>query len=223
MASYNKIILITGCSKETGVGYNLTQTLLARGHRVIATVRNIEKSQLAHAPFASSENLIIKSLDLCDLNSIENLVSEVINEYKYIDVLVNNAADVVLGPIETASAEDVYTTFQTKVFGPITLIQGFVPAMRERCSGLIMTTSSIFCSAYFAVPGFPIYLAALDAFERIQEALSIELAPWKIKVINYQPGPIKTELTHRLGQRHAVQDNYQGYLETCYQWFREKL
>ncbi|HGH4073397.1 TPA: SDR family NAD(P)-dependent oxidoreductase, partial [Legionella pneumophila] len=114
-----KIVVVTGCSKTSGVGYNLVCEMLKRGHQVIATVRNLETSQINKANLPNSSNLDVKILDLCDENSIDRFIKEVLSQYQYIDALVNNAANVAIGPVESATTQDVLTTFQTKVFGPL--------------------------------------------------------------------------------------------------------
>jgi retinol dehydrogenase 8 len=218
-----KIAVITGCSKRDGVGYNLAHELLSRGHRVIATARNLEKIDLRKEACPNPNNLDLKRLDLCDKDSIEKFIRQVLKEYAHIDVLVNNAADVVIGPVETSTPEDIQVTFQTKVFGPVALIQGFLPSMRERKQGLLIATSSIFCTRPFAPPGFPFYMAALCAFERIQEALAIELEPWNIKAVNFQAGPIKTRLTHHEGSKKQVGESlYKNFTDTAYKWYHDK-
>ncbi|ODN43502.1 SDR family NAD(P)-dependent oxidoreductase [Piscirickettsia litoralis] len=216
-----KIIVITGCSKKEGVGYNLALELLKQGHKVIATVRNVETSELqqSHLP-RNGNNLDLRQLDLCDDTSTQTFISNVLADYSYIDVLVNNAANVVIGPVESASQEDINTTFQTKVFGPLALIKGFVPAMRERRSGTITTTGSVFCTMPFIMPGIAVYLSALQALERIQESLAIELAPWGINVFNFHPGPIQTTLSCFDGSRKEITEQfYKNFTSHAYQWF----
>lgn len=127
-----KIAVVTGCSKTSGVGYNLVCEMLNRGYQVIATVRNLETSQIDKVNITNSSHLDIKTLDLCDEHSIDRFIKEVLSQYQYIDVLVNNAANAVIGPVECATTQDILTTYQTKVFGPLSLIRGFIPVMRER-------------------------------------------------------------------------------------------
>ncbi|WP_133126895.1 SDR family oxidoreductase [Legionella nagasakiensis] len=217
----NRIAVITGCSKKSGVGYNLTCELLKRGFKVIATVRNATSSELNKSAVPNAENLDIRVLDLCQKDSIEQFIKNVLSQYQYIDVLVNNAANVAIGPVEAATEEDILTTYQTKVFGPLALIRGFVPVMRERRRGLLTTTSSIFTSMPISIPGVSVYFSALAAFERLQESLAIELAPWNIKVINFQAGPIATELTRFEGSRtDIINKYYKNFTEQAYQWYQ---
>ncbi|WP_262337511.1 SDR family NAD(P)-dependent oxidoreductase [Legionella genomosp. 1] len=215
-----KIAVITGCSKLSGVGYNLTCALLERGFTVIATVRNLETSELSKLNVPNPENLDIQVLDLCQKDSIDAFIKLILSQYSYIDILVNNAANVAIGPVESAADEDVLTTYQTKVFGPLALIRGFVPVMRQRRRGLLTTTSSIFTSSPISMPGVGVYFSALAAFERLQESLAIELAPWNIKVINFQAGPIATELTRFEGSRtDVINEHYKNFTQQAYQWY----
>ena len=215
-----KIIVITGCSKQSGVGYQLAQELLGRDHHVIATVRNLSTSELQPSNCVAPSHFQLKCLDLNDQGSIQSFIRDVLQEHQYIDVLVNNAAEVVVGAVETTSMADMQTTFQTKVFAPVALIQGFLPSMRQRRQGLFITTSSMFCTSPFPNAGLAMYLGALNAFERIQESLAVEVAPWNINVINFQPGPIKTNLSRHDGSLTDITDrHYPNYLSDAYSYF----
>lgn len=218
----SKIIVITGCSKIDGVGFQLTKELLSRGHKVIATIRDRKSLNWNEKDVESANNLDVRILDLQQEDSIKAFANSVLDDYGYIDVLVNNAAQVMIGPVETADEQDLLTTYQTKVFGPILLIQQFLPCMRERRQGLLTTTSSIFCADDFGLPGIGIYFSALAAFEKIQDALAIELLPWNIDVVNFRPGPISTSLSRYEGKHNDVaEQHYAGFLEKAYSWFHE--
>ena len=215
-----RITVITGCSKLDGLGYHLTNRLLDTGHHVIATVRNKEAAGICKSPIANHQNLDVRILDLCSESSIQEFSQKILNDYGYIDVLVNNAANVMVGPVESASDEDVQTTYQTKVFGPLKLIRNFIPCMRERKSGLITTPGSIFSSMPLSVPGIGIYLSALVAFERIEDALAIELKSWNIKVAHFHPGPIVSSLSRFAGSRGDITEKYYPhYMEHAFAWF----
>lgn len=219
---HSKIIVITGCSKSDGVGYNLSHEMLKRGHKVIATVRNFDTCALDKNTAPNSDNLDIRHLDLCDDASIESFITDIHNDYGYIDVLVHNAANVAIGPIEAISDEDAKTTYQTKVFAPLKLTQGFIPCMRERRSGLITTTGSIFSTMPINALGAGLYVSALIAFERILDSLAIELQPWNINIVNFHPGPISTSLTRFEGSKtDVIETYYKNFTTQAYSWFDE--
>ena len=215
-----KVILITGASKRDGVGYHLCKELLAHNHRIIATCRTPEQSDIVNDQLATDSQLSIRSLDLCSEESIKTFIQGVLGDYGSIDVLVNNAAQVVVGPTEAAGEEDITTTFQSKVFGPLALIRAFLPGMRERNAGIITTTGSIFCAMPFIMPGISVYLSAVNALERIHESMAIELDPWNIKVFNFRAGPIKTSLTIIQPENQSLSDRYyKNFTEHAYTWF----
>lgn len=219
-----KVILITGASKRDGVGYQLCKQLIAEGHRIIATSRTPEDSDLTKDKLASEDQLSIRSLDLCCQDSMDAFVAGVLNDYGSIDGLVNNAAQVVIGPAEAASASDITTTFQSKVFGPLALMRAFLPGMKEKKSGVITTTGSIFCTMPVIMPGISIYLAAINALERIQESMAIECAPWNIKLFNFHAGPIKTRLTIMQPENQAlIESDYKNFTEHAFTWFSKHV
>ena len=219
-----KRVVITGASKEDGVGFQLARELLNRGHQVIITARDLSSPAIQNVSDEANSNLIVKQLDLCDPSSIELFIDDILKTYGYIDVLVNNAANVAYGPVETLSQSDLQTTFQTKVFGPIALIQGFIPSMRQRKSGLFITTSSIFATMPVTLQAFSSYISAICAFETIQQCLAIELKPWNIDVVNFQPGPISTTLSKFEGSKKEMFENeYKDFVETAYAWVKENI
>jgi hypothetical protein len=96
------IIIITGCSKINGVGFQLSKELVKRGHRVIATVRDKSTINWSFEDMPNAKCLDLRLLDLMDPDSIKEFSQQVLEDYGYIDVLVNNAAQVMIGPVETA-------------------------------------------------------------------------------------------------------------------------
>jgi NAD(P)-dependent dehydrogenase (short-subunit alcohol dehydrogenase family) len=71
-----KRTLITGCSKQDGVGYQLAQELIQRGHHVIATVGDVSGSDLPLVNTPGPGSLRIKPLNLCDAVSVQALIDE---------------------------------------------------------------------------------------------------------------------------------------------------
>ena len=108
-------ILITGCSK--GLGGATAIELARRGHEVIATARNPET--LIDLPAAAR-----LSLDVTDSESVHG-VAEAAGT---VDVLVNNAAEIAIGPLESIPFAEVRRLYEINVFGTLRMIQAFAEA-----------------------------------------------------------------------------------------------
>ena len=90
------------------------------------------------------------------------------------------------GPIEQVEIEHVREMFETNVFGPVRLIQAFVPGMRVRRSGVVVNISSV--AGHVAQPLSGFYAATKHALEAISEALYVELAHFGVRVVIIEPG-----------------------------------
>ena len=170
-------ILITGASK--GLGRATAQELTRRGHEVIATARRVET--LADLDVAQK-----LALDITDDASVKNAVAAA----GRIDVLVNNAADIAIGPVETIPLDEVKHLFETNVVGPLRMIQAIVPAMRERGSGTIVNLSSVVGKVSF--PLNAAYSSTKWAIEAFSESLRLEVGHFGVKVVLVEPGAIGT-------------------------------
>jgi NAD(P)-dependent dehydrogenase (short-subunit alcohol dehydrogenase family) len=166
-------ILVTGAG--SGVGRATAALLASRGHEVIATARDI----------VSLDGLDVAARVRLDVTDPES-VGKVRSALGSIDGLVNNAAIAFDGPIENVAVEYVELMFATNVLGPVRLIQAFVPAMRERGSGVVVNVSSV--AGHVAQPLGGYYAATKHALEAISEALYFELAHFGVRVVIIEPG-----------------------------------
>ena len=166
-------ILVTGaCS---GIGKATAALLAGRGHEVVATARN--RAALDDLDVAARLHL-----DVTDVASVDDIRREL----GWVDALVNNAAISFDGPIEHVAMEHVRQMFETNVFGPVRLIQAFVPGMRDRRSGVVVNISSV--AGHVAQPLSGCYAATKHALEAISEALYVELAHFGVRVVVVEPG-----------------------------------
>jgi NAD(P)-dependent dehydrogenase (short-subunit alcohol dehydrogenase family) len=172
-------VLVTGAG--SGVGRATSTLLASRGHEVIATARDV--SVLDEVDVAER-----RRLDVTDAASVEELGREL----GWVDALVNNAAVSFDGPIEHLDIEDVRLMFETNVFGPVRLMQTFVPGMRERRSGVIVNVSSVAGRVAQPLDGY--YSATKHALEAISEALYVELAHFDVRVVIVEPGFISPSM-----------------------------
>ena len=185
----NKVVLITGGS--SGIGKSIGEFLHKKGFIVYGTSRNPEKF----------ENSIFKliALDVRDVNSIQNAVSEIIKQSGRIDVVINNAGVGITGSIEEIPTIEMKNHFDTNFFGPVEVIKAVLPQMRDQKSGLIINITSI--AGYMGLPYRGIYSASKGALELITEALRMETKFFGVQITNIAPGDFATNIA--AGRYHA--------------------
>lgn len=135
-----KTWLITGAS--SGLGAALAETVLQAGHKVIATARNPTKAAQANPRITELGGTWI-ALDVTSKDTPE-IVTNAIKEKAggVIDVVVNNAGYSLLGTIEDMSESEIQAQFDTNVYGPVRVLKGVLPYMRQRKSGTVVNISS---------------------------------------------------------------------------------
>jgi len=173
-------VLVTGASQ--GIGRAIARHLSLRGYRIIGTSRrpaDIEKP-LPHVRYMP--------LDLNDPDSIKNCIAGI----RDIDILINNAGRSHIAPAETYPLQRVNALFQTNLFGPIQLIQGFLPGMRQRRYGFIINIGSLV--GRFSLPFQASYAASKSALTVYSQALRSEMRPFGIRVTVLEPGDVRTTI-----------------------------
>jgi NADP-dependent 3-hydroxy acid dehydrogenase YdfG len=217
MANQDSIVwLITGSS--TGFGRSLTEAVLQKGDRVIATARKPE--QLSDLVQQYGDAIAPVQLDVTNPQNVQAAVETALNTYDRIDVLVNNAGYGSMGAIEEVSDDDIKRQFDTNLFGAIHMIRAVLPNMRDNRSGHILNISSVGGVVSFAGTGM--YCATKFALEAVSEALAQEVKPLGIKVTIVEPGAFRTDFSGRslVTPEHPIAD----YAETSgkfMQWNQE--
>lgn len=178
-------VLITGAS--AGFGKALAERLVANGHRVIGCARRIDKlNALAEI---LGENFLPVVMDVSDTDSIPQIIADLPDDFKHIDVLVNNAG-LALGtePAHKASLDDWMRMTDTNVKGLMSLTHAVLPAMVERDSGYIINVGSIAGSwPYF---GGNVYGATKAFVKQFSLNLRADLVGTQVRVTNIEPGVV---------------------------------
>ena len=187
----SKVVLITGCS--TGIGRDLAQRLTQAGCRVAATARKA-------ATLEDLSAALKISLDVTQPDSVNRAVTQTVETFGCIDVLVNNAGYAQRGALEEVSDAQVQQMFDVNVFGVLRMIRAVAPHMREQRSGRIINISSL--AGKLSTPVNGTYSATKFAVEALSDALRLELAPFGVQVIVVEPGAIKTQFDET-AQVHA--------------------
>ncbi|RZK35525.1 MAG: SDR family NAD(P)-dependent oxidoreductase [Hymenobacter sp.] len=187
MPKDQKTWFISGAS--TGLGEALATLLLDKGERVVATFRKSEQVQ------AFTQRVRGRSLgvlvDVTDETQIQGAVQHAINEFGYLDVVVNNAGYGSLGSIEEITEQETERQFDINVFGPLRIIRAVLPHLRQRKTGHILNITSVGGLLGLAHAG--IYNGSKFALEGLGESLAAQLKPLGIHVTNVEPGPFRTK------------------------------
>jgi NAD(P)-dependent dehydrogenase (short-subunit alcohol dehydrogenase family) len=180
------VVIISGCS--TGIGRALAVEFAARNFRVFATARRPEVINDLKAP-----NMDVSVLDVTDETSIKACVDSVIANTGRIDMLVNNAGLLLIGPLVELETSELRRQFETNVLGLAALTRAVASHMIKKTSGKIVNIISV--SGILPTPFAGAYCSTKAALTAFSDSLRMELAPFGIKVIIVQPGGIKSNLS----------------------------
>lgn len=188
-ASDKPVVLITGCSNG-GIGYSLAQAFASRKCSVVATTRSISSMK----DLESDPRFFLHELDVQSDESVQKVVTSVVDRFGQIDILVNNAGVHCVGPLAEIPISSIEHTFNTNVYGPMRLIQAVVPHMAAKRKGKIVNVGSV--SALAPGPWAGAYSASKAALHALTDSLRLEVRNFGINVINVVPGAIKTNLAN---------------------------
>ena len=184
-----QVILITGSS--SGIGRATAIEAAARGHRVFASARRPEDV----ADLARPGSIEPLPLDVTDAVSVERAVAEVLRRAGRLDALVNNAGYGQYGAAEDVPLADWRRQYEVNVFGAVAMVQAALPAMRKAGRGTIVNVSSV--AGKIAIPFAAPYCSSKHALEAISDSLRVEVAPFGVRVVLVEPGPIATKFGDR--------------------------
>ncbi|WP_028612042.1 SDR family oxidoreductase [Paenibacillus harenae] len=189
-------ILITGANR--GLGQALAAEACSRGHQVLAGVRSPGSSAegLQRLTNEFPGQVTILPLDVADENSVRYACEQVSGRISSLDAVINSAA-ILLGrdqKLEQLDFEQVEQSFQTNLFGPMTVLKYFLPLLRSGERQAVINISSeagSFAGAYGGDYSYALSKAALNMFSA---QLRRELAPQGILVHALHPGWIRTDM-----------------------------
>jgi len=209
-----KVAVITGTS--SGIGFETALAFAREGYYTYATMRDTSKGDKIKE-ISQKENLKINilELDVDKDDSVKIAIKQVLDQNQRIDVLVNNAGWGIWGCVEDVSIDEFKAQFETNFFGNIRLVQEVVPAMRVKCSGIIVNVSS-----YAGRIGFPVssaYTSSKFALEGLSESLRLELAPFGVNVIVIEPGIVNTNFFKPMKMAKKLE------LNTAYKAMTDKI
>ena len=185
----NKIFVITGGSR--GLGLVLARQICAAGGKVALIARDGDELGRAKADLTPRGGVVLTiECDLLDAGQIQSAVRQIIDRFGKIDILINNAGIIEVGPLEHMTREDFECAMRLHFWAPLELISQIVPEMRTWGGGRIVNISSI--GGKLAVPHLAPYSASKFALTGLSDALRAELARDNIHVITVAPGMMRT-------------------------------
>ena len=193
-------VLITGTS--TGYGRDAAERLARRGHRVYATMRDVDGRNAAHRrallETARRDDLALRvlELDVTSDESVDEAVGTALDEAGHIDVVVNNAGIAGIGVSEGYTPEQFQDLFAVNVIGPVRVNRAVLPSMRAKGAGLLVHVSS--AAGRVCVPAMAAYCASKFALEAIADAMRFELLPFGIDSVLVEPGIYRTPIFDRI-------------------------
>ncbi len=180
-----KTVLITGSS--SGIGRESVKLFQKRGWAVAATMRTPDKEQELN----KLKNVKCFKLDVTKPNTISKSITEIINTWGRIDLVINNAGYGTKGLFEASELDNAKDLFEVNVFGIMNVIWGILPHFRSVNGGAIINISSQ--SGYFGVPLNSLYNSSKFALEGLSESLLYELETINVSLKVVELGPIITE------------------------------
>jgi NAD(P)-dependent dehydrogenase (short-subunit alcohol dehydrogenase family) len=185
----DKVALITGGSR--GLGLIIARQICERGGKVALLARDSQELARAKSDLDSrSDETLTIQCDLLDRAQIQSAVRETLAHFGRIDILINNAGIIEVGPLEHMKREDFERSMGVHFWGPFELIMEIVPEMRRRGGGRVVNISSI--GGKIAVPHMAPYTSSKFALVGLSDALRAELARENIFVTTVTPGLMRT-------------------------------
>ena len=194
----SKTWFITGAS--SGLGKEMAKQLLARGDRVVGTIRR--KDALADLQEQYDDRLVVMPLDLTDTAGIRSTLAAAFQILPKIDVVVSNAGYGLVGAGEEVTDAQIDLQIATNLTGSIQLIRSALLHLRRQGGGRIIQVSSE--GGQIAYPNFSIYHATKWGIEGFIEAVAQEVAQFGIDFIIAEPGPTATNFAAGIVQAEPM-------------------
>jgi 3-hydroxy acid dehydrogenase / malonic semialdehyde reductase len=180
-----KTILVTGAT--AGFGAAFTQRFVKDGHRVIATGRRVER--LKELAQELGPAVLPLALDMTDAKAVGGFVDSLPEDWRQIDVLINNAGLALgLGPAWESDLADWDRMIATNVSGLVHLTRAVLPQMVARNDGLILNLGSV--AGDYPYPGGHVYGATKAFVLQFSLNLRADLAGLNVRVTNIEPGMV---------------------------------
>ena len=204
----NKTVLITGGSR--GLGLVMAREFARHGSRIVICARDEEELERARIDLEKfGVEVMVVRCDVRNRQEVNDMVAAVSQYFGNIDVLVNNAGVIQVGPLEVMTEKDFEEAMQAHFWAPLHTIMAVLPSMRQKKAGRIVNITSI--GGKVAVPHLVPYSASKFALVGLSKGLRAELMKDGISVTTVCPGLMRTG-----SPRNA---DFKGQHRFEYAWF----
>lgn len=207
----NKIAFVSGAS--SGIGWATALSLANLGYHIIATGRRQDRlNSLKEKILTMGADCITLCFDVRDKEEATQCIAKLPEQWKSIDVLINNAGNAHgLDPIQQGNVDDWDAMIDINVKGLLYVSKAIMPIMIQRQSGTIVNIGSIAGKEVY--PNGNVYCASKHAVDAITNGMRIDLNPFGIRVIGVHPGLVETEfsLVRFKGDAQRASTVYKGY------------
>lgn len=205
-----KIALITGAT--SGIGEACARKFAEAGYDLILTGRNVERLDSIASEVEAMGREVKKLLfDVRDAEAARCAVEGLENEWRTIDVLINNAGLALgLDKEYEGSMDDWNTMIDTNIKGLLTMTRLVVPGMVERNEGHVINIGSVAGDAAYANGN--VYCATKAAVKALSDGLRIDVAKSAVRVTNLKPGLVETNFSNIRfhGDKERADNVYKG-------------
>ena len=183
-----RVVVITGGSR--GLGLVMARQLAHEGARLVLLARDERELCVAAAELAHHTEVLAIPCDVTRRDHVDRAIEHAVLHFDRIDVLINNAGIIQVGPLDNLSVQDFRDTMDVHLFGPLYLSAAVVPYMRQQGGGRIVNIASI--GGRVAVPHLLPYTASKFALVGLSDGLRMELRREGIYVTTVCPGLMRT-------------------------------
>jgi len=183
----NKVVLITGGG--TGIGKATAASFIEEGAKVVIVGRRASVLEETVSELGDSAQFVVG--DVSKSGGPKAIVDEVIARHDRLDVVVNNAGTVTMGPVMELDDEEIERVFRTNVFSILAVSREALPHLIKTQGSIINISSTVSTSV---MPGISVYAASKAAVDHITKTLAVECGPSGVRINAVAPGLTATDM-----------------------------